>query len=217
MKKIMLIIAVVALSISASAQTKYWDSSRPEHRFTFGVRAGINTSKQYAINDQSDHENRLGFHAGLTADINIVRSFSVNTGVMYIQRGWKTDYSDNRGSVEKKDNAAYLEIPVLASYRVNLSDQVQFQLNIGPYFAFGVSGKQKVTNTFPNGDNYDIDSFDSDEGGKKFDCGIVLGAAATYKHCYIGISYERGLTNVSKVAESNFQNGCIALTLGYNF
>ena len=37
MKKIMLIIAVVALSISASAQTKYWDSSRPEHRFTFGV------------------------------------------------------------------------------------------------------------------------------------------------------------------------------------
>ena len=27
MKKIMLIIAVVALSISASAQTKYWDSS----------------------------------------------------------------------------------------------------------------------------------------------------------------------------------------------
>ena len=196
MKKIMLIIAVVALSISASAQTKYWDSSRPEHRFTFGVRAGINTSKQYAINDQSDHENRLGFHAGLTADINIV---------------------DNRGSVEKKDNAAYLEIPVLASYRVNLSDQVQFQLNIGPYFAFGVSGKQKVTNTFPNGDNYDIDSFDSDEGGKKFDCGIVLGAAATYKHCYIGISYERGLTNVSNVAESNFQNGCIALTLGYNF
>ena len=197
MKKIMLIIAVVALSISASAQTKYWDSSRPEHRFTFGVRAGINTSKQYAINDQSDHENRLGFHAGLTADINIVRSFSVNTGVMYIQKGWKTDYSDNRGSVEKKDNAAYLEIPVLASYRVNLSDQVQFQLNIGPYFAFGVSGKQKVTNTFPNG--------------------IVLGAAATYKHCYIGISYERGLTNVSNVAESNFQNGCIALTLGYNF
>ena len=130
MKKIMLIIAVVALSISASAQTKYWDSSRPEHRFTFGIRAGINTSKQYAINDQSDHENRLGFHAGLTADINIVRSFSVNTGVMYIQKGWKTDYSDNRGSVEKKDNAAYLEIPVLASYRVNLSDQVQFQLNI---------------------------------------------------------------------------------------
>lgn len=217
MKKIMLILAAAAFSISASAQTKYWDSSRPENRFTFGVRAGINTSKQYAINDQSDHENRLGFHAGLTADINIVRSFSVNTGVMYIQKGWKTDYSDNRGSVEKKDNASYLEIPIQASYRVNLSDQVQFQLNIGPYFAFGLSGKQKVTNTFPNGDNYEIDSFDSDEGCKKFDCGIALGAAVTYMHFYAGISYERGLTNVSNVANSNFQNGCIAVTLGYNF
>ena len=136
---------------------------------------------------------------------------------MYIQKGWKTDYSDSRGRIEKNDNASYLEVPVLASYRVNLSDQVQLQMNIGPYFAFGLSGKQKVENSFANGDNYEIDSFDSDEGNKKFDCGIDVGAAVTYKHYYIGISYERGLVNASQLADYNYQNGTIAVSLGYNF
>lgn len=217
MKKIMLIFAVATLSLSVSAQIKYWDSSRPEHRFTFGVRAGINSSKQYAMNKLSDHENRLGFLAGVTADINIVRSFSVNTGVLYVQKGWKTDYSDSRGSIEKKDNSSYLEIPVQASYRVKLSDQVGLQLNIGPYFAFGLSGKQKMTNTFPNGDNYEIDSFDDTLGAKKFDCGVTVGTAITFQHYYIGINYERGLVNVSNIDNSKFQNGSIAVSLGYNF
>ena len=37
----------------------------------------------------------------------------------------------------------YLEIPVLASYRYNFSDAAQLQINVGPYFAYGVGGKIK--------------------------------------------------------------------------
>jgi len=217
MKKIMLLLAVMTLSMSAAAESKYWDGSRPDHLFTFGVRAGINFSKQYAMDNQSDRSMRFGYQGGVTADINLARSFSINTGVFYIQKGWKTDYDDARGKIEKKDNASYIEIPLQASYRVNLSDQVQFQLNIGPYFAIGVSGKQKVTNTFANGDSYEIDSFDELEGGKKFDCGLAVGAAITVSHVYFGIGYERGLMNVSRIENTKFQNGSIAISLGYNF
>lgn len=216
MKKIVLVLLAVMCTLGASAQ-KYWDSSRADKLFTFGVRAGLNASKQYSMDDFADRGFRLGYQVGLTADINVVQSFSVNTGVMMIQKGWKWDYEDNRGKKKVTDNATYLEIPLLASYRVKLSDQAQFQLNLGPYFAFGISGDQEVKNSFPNGDNYKISSYDEFDGGKKFDCGLSIGAGFTLSNIYVGLNYERGLVNVSRNENKQFQNGSIALSLGYNF
>lgn len=216
MKKTVLLFGLLICAISASAQ-KYWDSSRPDKQFTFGVRAGANVSKQYSTDDFDDRDFRLGCQVGVTADVNIVRSFSINTGVIMIQKGWKWDYEDGRGKKEVTDNATYLEIPLLASYRIDLSDQAQFQLNVGPYFAFGIFGDQKVKNSFPNGDNYKISSFEEYEGGKKFDCGLSIGAGFTFSNIFVGLNYERGLMNVSRNDNKKFQNGSIALSLGYNF
>jgi len=195
---------------------KYWDGSRPDHRFTFGVRTGVNFSKQYNMEDGADNDFRTGFHVGITADVNFVRSFSINTGVLYTQKGYKSDYSDYRGSVKKTNSAAYIEIPVLASYRVELSDAACFQLNLGPYIAFGVGGKLDVVNTFQNGDSYDIDCFDDYDGMKKFDAGVSVGAAVVFSNIYMGASYERSFMNVSNTNDK-FQNGNIVITLGYNF
>ena len=215
MKRI-IIIFLYSLFVLGSGAQKYWDSSRPDHRFTFGVRAGVNFAKQNNMEDGADNDFRTGFHLGATTDINIIRSFSVNMGVFYIQKGYKTDYSDYRGSVKTRNNASYMEFPVLASYRVKLSDAAQFQLNIGPYFAFGIGGKLKVENTFENGDSYSIDSFDKIDGMKRFDTGISVGAAVVYSDIYFGASYERSFMNVSNTNEK-FQNGNIAITIGYNF
>lgn len=216
MKRIILSLAAVLSFVSAMAQT-YWDTQRSERPVTFGVRAGINSSKQYATDIHADQDSRIGFQFGLEADINIIRSFSINTGVMLIQRGWKNSYSDSRGKLETKDNAMYVEVPVLGSYRVKLSDQASFQLNLGPYFAYGVSGKTKTTNTFGQSYSYNYDSFDKDRGCKRFDVGVHLGTGITYHHIFAGISYERGLVNAWQQANYEYQNGTIAFTMGYNF
>lgn len=216
MKKVTMLILFLMCCTGVSAQ-EYWDGSRPRHWFTIGVRAGANFSKQNNKGDGSDHDFRPGFHVGATADINIVRSFSVNTGVLYIQKGYKIDYSDYRGSLKTTDNTSYIEIPVLASYRVKLSDAAQFQLNFGPYFAVGVSGKQKVRSTFPGQQDYEIDSFDQYDGMKKSDIGVHVGAAVVYNNMFIGAFYERGLKNVSNVTGAKFQNGTIGINVGYNF
>ena len=216
MKQTLLVFGLLICAIGASAQ-KYWDGSRPDEPFTFGARVGANASKQYSMDDFADRDFRLGYQVGVTADINVVRSFSINTGVILMQKGWKWDYEDKRGKKEVTDNATYLEIPVLASYRINLSDQAQFQLNLGPYFAFGIWGDQEVKNSFPNGDNYKISSFAKIEGGKKFDCGVSIGAGFSFTKFFVGLNYERGLVNVSRDNDKKFQNGSIALSLGYNF
>lgn len=216
MKKTVLFLVVVLSSMGASAQ-QYWDSSRADQLVTFGIRGGVNASKQYAMDDQADRDFHLGYQVGVAVDLNLARSFSINTGLTMIQKGWHWDYDDSRGKQDVKDNATYLEIPIQASYRVALSDQAQFQLNLGPYFAFGLFGDQKVTSTFPNGDNYSIDTFDEFEGGKKFDCGVTVGAGFVFSHIYLGVSYERGLINVSNDENKRFQNSTIALSIGYNF
>lgn len=215
MRKIFVILALLC-NIGATAQ-EYWDGSRPAHRLTLGVRGGVNFSKQYNNGDGADMDFRTGFKAGLEMDLNVVRSFSVNSGVYYVERGYKSEYSDYRGSLRTTDNTAYVEIPLLASYRVKLSDATQFQLNVGPYLAFGVTGKQKVKSTFAGQQDYSIDSFDEYDGLKKHDIGIHAGAAVTYSKYYIGVIYERSMMNVSNATGADFQNGSIGICLGYNF
>ena len=149
--------------------------------------------------------------------MNIFRSLSLNTGAYYIQRGYKTEYSDYRGSKKTTDNVAYINVPVLVSYRVKLSDAAQFQLNVGPYFGFGVSGKQKTTSSFKGLKDYEIDSFDEYDGMKKSDMGLHVGAAVVYQDIYFGVFYERSLTNVSNVTNADFKNGSIGVNVGYNF
>ena len=211
-----MILLMLGCTIGLSAQN-YWDGSRPDHRFTVGVRGGVNFSKQNNTGEGADMDFRTSYQIGLEADVNIFRSLSVNTGVMLIQKGYKSEYSDYRGKMETKDNATFIEIPLLLSYRVKLSDAAQFQLNIGPYFAFGVSGKQKIESTFPGLKSYEIDSWDEYDGMKKSDVGVHVGVAVTYNNMYAGANYERGLKNVSNVPGAEFQNGTIAITLGYNF
>lgn len=216
MNKIILIILSLLCGISAQSQT-YWDTSRPRQRLTLGLRAGVNFSKQNNGNDGADNDFRTSFQGGVAVDLNIIRSFSVNTGVLYIQKGYKTEYSDYRGTLKTNDNASYIEIPLLASYRIALSESSQFQFNLGPYFAYGIGGKQKVKSTFSGQNDYEIDSFDKLDGMKHFDTGISIGAAATFSKMYVGVNYERSLRNVTNVPTEKFQNGTIAINLGYNF
>lgn len=199
------------------AAQEYWDGSRPAHRVTLGLRAGMNFSKQYNHEEGADNDFRPGLKAGLEFDLNIVRSLSINTGVYYVQRGYKSKYSDYRGSNTATDNASYIEIPVLLSYRVKLSDAAQFQLNVGPYFGIGLSGTKTFETTFAGQNNYEIDSFDQYDGMKKRDIGIHAGAAVTFSDFYVGVNYERSLMNVSNITGANFQNGSIGLCIGYNF
>lgn len=215
MKKIVLMLIVLCYSATGYAQ-QYWDGSRADKLVTLGVRAGLNISKKYAMDDQADEDFALGYRIGLALDLNLAHSFSVNTGVLFEQKGWKHDYSDSRGKIETSDKATYLVVPLQGSYRVELSDKAQFQLNLGPYFAFGMGGKTETTNSFQAGGNYEVDSFDENVGRKKFDAGIAVGAAITYSGIYVGIGYDRGLINTSQAGIDKFQNGSIHLTLGYN-
>lgn len=63
-------------------------SEAADKKFTIGVRAGLNIAD--ASGDDADGtKSRTSFLAGVSADYNIVKSFSINSGLFYTGKGIK--------------------------------------------------------------------------------------------------------------------------------
>ena len=66
-----------------------------------------------------------------------------------------------------------LDIPILAAYKFNISDNTKFVINAGPYLAFGLGGKCK----FDEGGDYKLFKGEDGEDAEysRFDLGIQYG------------------------------------------
>lgn len=184
MKKFLIAAFAAICALGASAQ-EFWSSDSPEQKVTLGVRAGVNFAKIGAKGGSSD--TRTSFLAGVSADFNLVESFSINSGVLYTGKGGK-DYS-----------AEFIEIPIYASYRLNFAEASQLQVNVGPYLDFGIAG----------------DAYKGDYKCKRFQMGLGFGAGYTFHKVYLGLQYQLGLTEVMKDSKAHFN--CFGIALGYNF
>lgn len=221
MRKIIIaaVCAFCALTTSAqrasSSSSSFFSTEKAESGVQFGIRAGLNVAgmdyKEDNVTVSTD--NRANWHVGVIADIPLMQSLYVQTGLYLQNKGYK----EKEGDYELTANPMYLEIPVLASYRYNFGDAAQLQFNVGPYFAYGVGGKIKETE---DGDEDKWDCF-GDKGAdwKRFDCGLQIGAGLTVaKHYYIGAAYEFGFSNIAKNSgEGKLKNRNLMISVGYNF
>ncbi|MDE6152241.1 MAG: PorT family protein, partial [Prevotella sp.] len=176
-------------------------------------------------------DNRMPFHIGVIADIPMARNFYIETGLFLQNKGFKmTDAKNNKLTCKP----LYIEIPVLASCRLKLSDAMLLQLNAGPYIAHGLGGKAELRS--PDGHvSIENDVFyregEVTENYNRFDVGLQFGAGfIVYKHYYIGVAYDLGLIDTQKNASiitgpSGFinvggfkaKNRSWTISLGYNF
>jgi len=213
MKKILLTMVCAVCALTASAQrassssSTFFSTEKSDQPITFGVRAGVNFSN--FTGGEGSTDSRVGFNVGVNVDIPLMQSLYLQTGLYATQKGAKAEGD----GWEEKVNPLYLQIPVLASYRYNISDATQLQVNFGPYFAYGISGKYKS-------EDGECDFFGDDEdqfGGKRFDAGLQVGAGITLSKFYLGCAYEFGLTKVFDTEDSKSKNSNFMINVGYNF
>ncbi|MFP3599723.1 outer membrane beta-barrel protein, partial [Chryseobacterium sp. SIMBA_029] len=86
MKKLILGLAVTAGTLAFAQQTP---SSNP---VTFGVKGGMNVSSLSKDSGLDDQKSKIGFNAGVFANIPVAASFSVQPEVLYSQYGNKSDF-----------------------------------------------------------------------------------------------------------------------------
>lgn len=269
MKKLMLLaVAIVsALTISAQSFEDFFSTEKSTDKVTFGVRLGFNVDgMRNNIDDDAVRaafgkrpyklgaHTKAGINIGVSIDIPILHNLWINTGAYYSSTGAKfkftQDYSQNYSNILTEYSATIImhnvRVPIQASYRYNFTPKWQLQVNLGPYFAYGVAGKVNVKNEM-NGEklgsinltgnpkNIDTESVENEILTEKninpnnpnyinpFDMGIALGAGVTFQKKYFaGINYDAGLVNVNgkrAVALNHYKmkNHTFSINVGYNF
>ena len=147
---------------------------------------------------------------------------------------------------EYKLTIGYLEVPELVQYRLNLTDNLQLQVNAGPYIAVALHGKAKETDTRYGWEDYedyrDNHNLDYDDGGvttsreyeyestediigkkghKRIDFGFVLPSVGiVFNKFYFGITNEFGLINIADnygITEFKAHNYNLSFNIGVKF
>ncbi len=272
MKKV-IILAVAAMSVMSMSAQKiedFFSKEKSTEKITYGVRLGLNIMGMK--NNIANHDvlaffdptqetpyylnthNKAGITLGVNVDIPILKNLWINTGIYYSTTGmkmkFKQDFTKPHEGYMKEPGVNLtmhnIRIPAQASYRYDVTKDYQIQVNLGPYFAYGLGGKASVKddsngsnmgsfNLTGNPSNVDIerDEFKILGEGRinpakgnyinPFDMGIAFGMGCTYKkHYFAGFNYDGGLVNVNGKRARGFshnklKNHSFTLVVGYNF
>lgn len=218
LKKLLIVVAVFTIAIESNAQI-------------FGLKTGLNLSKIVETDGPfwaEDINMKPGFHLGVTAEFPILEKFAIEPGLLFSTKGFKTEYF-HLGTLFKDSYCLnYLEIPINTIYKIDLGN-AKVLINVGPYFAYAISGKVKLDEPYGSIDNpnglkeYKI-VFGNKYGDlyiKRFDFGLNMGACLEIKSISIGIQYGLGLANLtgppSNFVDAKQNNRVISISAGYKF
>lgn len=201
--------------------------------FQFGVKGGGNLfGTSMDIKDYADKKIKIGYLVGLSAEYEFTDNFYLQSGIYFITKGVKLK-GDIGSSTEKKHwkqtfNMQYLELPLLATYKIEMVSDTKVFFNAGPYVSYGIGGKTSILNDYVNLDNTvvkeKLDIF-GDNRMKEFDFGLKFGIGLEFEKFTFEWSYEFGLVDVehknnelnSLLNDNHYKNKGILLLVGYKF
>lgn len=189
MKKFLMTAVLGMFALAGFSQVK-WDA-----------RLGVNFSN---LTGDGDTKALTGFTLGVGMDYGFNESWSLQSGLMFTSKGYKEKDA-------YKARPIYLDIPILAAYKFNISDNTKFVINAGPYLAFGLGGKVKYDG---GGDN----KYFGDDGWdmKRFDLGIQYGIGLELSDRYlINLTGQNGFIDVADGGDA--KNMSFAIGVGYRF
>ncbi|UWX61910.1 PorT family protein [Chryseobacterium oranimense] len=211
MKKLILGLAVTASSLAFAQQTPS-SSSNP---VTFGVKGGMNVSSLSKDSGLDDQKSKIGFNAGVFANIPIAESFSIQPEVLYSQYGDKYDTKIGNNTYSYANHFDYLTVPVMVQY--NLIPNLYVEA--GPEFGFLLSAKSKSKNETTN--NVLTESGNYKDNFSTFNLGLGLGAGYYFTPNFgITARYVAGLTDIGKNRPSGsdaVRNNVFQVGLAYKF
>lgn len=203
------------VSLSSAAQISWWDSSKSDEGISLSAQLGLNLSRFTHVDRWNGI--KAGVNVGIIAEKPIFNSLAAKAGLLYTMKGTvgKNDAIFD-GTLTTTFSPAYLEIPILASYRLQYSDDLRFAFDFGPYFAFGLHGKDKKKYTgspVASDSDTEIDLFT--EQLKRFDFGFQLGPSVVYKDRFsAGLIFDCGVADISNMG-GKVGNFSFMINLGY--
>jgi hypothetical protein len=202
-----ILFAITATSAEESASNS---NAEPSTDIRFGARLGFNLSSLTASSDRYvsySLNDVFGWQIGGAVDIPLkVIKMGSRYGLINIQPDLMLVSKGGESSIwlisTYEVSAYYLELPVSGSFKFIVSPNFSVRVDAGPYFAFGLFGKQKFG-------SWSDDTFGSG-GLSRFDFGAQYGVAIEFfDNYYLCLKNSSGFTSDNV---SSFYS-----TIGYNF
>jgi len=217
MKKLILGLAVTAGSLAFAQTTTTTTTTRSmsSSDVRFGIKGGMNVSSLSDNADLADQGSKIGFNAGLFANIPIAESFSIQPEVLYTQYGDKYDQVVLGNRYSYANHLDYVAVPVMFQYNFIPNLYVE----AGPEFGFMVSAKNKAKNETNN--DVIAESGNYKDNFNTFNVGIGLGAGYYFTD-NIGLTarYVAGVTDIAKYRPNGsdaIRNNVFQVGLAYKF
>lgn len=176
-----------------------------------GIKGGLNVSNLY-VDDVDDENPRYGFNVGVYGQIFSNDVFAIQPEILFSTKGTRTEYSELGFDGDVKFNLNYIELPILAVFK--LGDAAE--IHVGPYFGYLLSANVDVDGDFDDFEELDRDNF------KAWDYGLSAGVGFNFGAAQVGARYNYGL---QKLADSDAadtvlgdsKNSCAQLYVSFNF
>ncbi|MBB1283989.1 PorT family protein [Flavisolibacter sp. BT320] len=167
-----------------------------------GLKGGVNLASWSNNGSSVNYQNRVGFNAGLFANINVSPNFAVQPEVVYSSQGTKYSIGDQDHNLQMN----YINIPVMLQAKVGGGLYAQ----AGPQVGILMDVKDKV-------DDIETGFFSKDDF-KSTDVSLGFGLG------YSGVSpigfdarYNLGLTNINEAGTNKIKNNVLQIGLTYKF
>ncbi len=182
----------------------------------WGIVAGPQFSsvatKNFTSNGKETSKILTSIRAGVTVDIPLADEFYIGTGLLYSGKGGKFKNTDMKVSL------GYLQLPINFMFKPEVGSG-RLVLAVGPYIAYGVSGKYKDIPLVGERKAFD-DEATALLKLKRFDAGGNL--AIGYEMpmgLYFGLNADLGMVNAFDNTNNDrkFKNTSFGVSVGYKF
>lgn len=187
-------------------------SARAIEPIRYGITAGMNSSTLSTDGTKS----RVGFNVGMKAQLPITTNFYLESSLLFSLKGYKSDsyFTNEQQEIKITQKNYYLELPIHAGYKFEMSDDFSIFVSGGGYLGMGLFGK--VKNKIGNSST-SYDMYKDGRGDKRFDCGLGLKAGVEFKKkIQLSGGYDWGLLDIHKYA-NDAKNRNLMVSCSYIF
>lgn len=211
-----LLFASVAVLFSATAFSQV----------TWNVKAGLNMNT-YSDSKKTFGESgkvKVGYNIGVGMDYAFSEMWSLQPSLMVTTKGIRFKEEDNGDKYKETYNPVYLQLPVLAAFKVQVAENTKLVINAGPYFALGLGGKVKMTEESGGQKETDKYKLFSKENGaekalmKRFDVGLNYGVGVEFDKFLVNLMGEYGFAKAfNDTGNASPKNIGFSINVGYKF
>jgi hypothetical protein len=194
-------------------------------QINYGIRGGITQSfiKEESPVDGTEFSKQTGFQFGFFLDKEITDKITFRPALQLTQKGYQSVVGIPIGPFYWSRNLSttYLELPIDIIYHFNLSNSTRMFIGTGPVVGYGLFGTLNttlVTTDINQQLKYQSSTYDKifrDNQDNRFDFGWNANIGLNSCKLLFTLSYNHGLSNVTKDELQSLKNRSFAFTVGY--